>query len=760
MSDERSPSASTALDPAATFLGHPRGLFVLFFVEMWERFSYYGMRALLIFYMTKGFLGFGDKQAYGVYGAYTALVYATPFIGGMLADKLLGQGRAVILGGMLMAAGHLLMTFENTTAFFTALALLICGNGFFKPNISTMVGSMYPAGNPKRDRGFTIFYMGINLGAAMSPLLCGAVGETFGWHYGFGLATLGMLTGLFTFVASRPIARLTIGVTAVVTCAGMVLFAWGSPIELQVNTPIGIALITAGVVAIAALAGGGLPQGLGAAKDARRMEHPAVEAIRSEPVPYYLAIIGTALFVNHVVERGSEYAVISMLVGLFAILLPWLNARNAVYLGTATVVPSVAILVQNNAVAGLLLMVFGGLAMLKLAADAYQAPKIERERMQVVLILMFFSMLFWAFFEQAGSSLSNFTDRNVNRIVGGEVITAAEVGQRREKLNITSAFLGREIEGRQWDVKLVDAAQTTANQFVRNLPKELPDEEIQKLVNAEALKTVDELLAKRKPASTTTDPPGESDDSGLNKAAASSDESASRHEDQPSFLWQLKRVWAAKRIVPTLEGVTVTEGMVGMAAQGTQLKASIFQAVNAVLIVTFGLVFSVLWSILGKLRLEPNSSIKFSLGLLQLGLGFGVVWYGAKNSDQFGMVATSWLLLAYFLHTTGELCLSPVGLSMVTKLSPPRMVSTVMGAWFLATAFSNFLAGMIAALTGVGEHGAGKENVIPPPIETVHVYGDVFGQIAIAGIVSSVILLALSPLLVRWMHGADQGGGH
>jgi POT family proton-dependent oligopeptide transporter len=752
MSDERSPSVSTALDPAATFLGHPRGLFVLFFVEMWERFSYYGMRALLIFYMTKGFLGFGDKQAYGVYGAYTALVYATPFIGGMLADKLLGQARAVILGGLLMAAGHLLMTFENTTAFYSALALLICGNGFFKPNISTMVGSMYPAGNPKRDSGFTIFYMGINLGAAMSPLLCGAVGETFGWHYGFGLATLGMLAGLFTFVAGRLIARLMIGATAAVTCAGMVLFAWGSPIELGVNAPIGIALLTAAVVAISALAGGGLPDGLGAAKDARRMESPALEAIRSQPIPYYLAIIGATLLVHHVVEPQSQYAVITMLVGLFAILLPWLNARNAVYLGTAALVPVVAILVQNNAVAGLLLTVFGGLAMFKLAADAYQAPKIERERMQVVLILMFFSMLFWAFFEQAGSSLSNFTDRNVNRIVGGDVITASDVGQQRATLKITSAFLGREVGGRRWDVKLVDAAQGTANQFIRNLPKELPDAEIQRLVNAEALKTVDDLIAKRKPAE-------EQKESDADKAA-SPDAPAPEHIEEPSLLWRLKRVWAAKRIVPVLEGVTVTEGMVGMAANGTQLKASIFQAVNPVCIVTLGLVFSMLWSFLGKLKLEPNSSIKFSIGLLQLGLGFGVIWLGAKNSDQFGMVATGWLLLAYLLHTTGELCLSPVGLSMVTKLSPPRMVSTVMGAWFLATAFSNYLAGMIAALTGVGGHGEGKENVIPPPIETVHVYGDVFGQIAIAGVVSSVILLALSPLLVRWMHGADQGGGH
>src|SRR5687767_6348482 len=141
----------------ATLFGHPVGLFTLFFAEMWERFSYYGMRALLLFYMLKGFLGYGDKEAYAVYGAYTALVYMTPFFGGMLADRLLGARRAVVLGGVLMAAGHLLMTVENTTAFFGALALLIAGNGFFKPNISTIVGKLYPEGSPKRDGGFTIF---------------------------------------------------------------------------------------------------------------------------------------------------------------------------------------------------------------------------------------------------------------------------------------------------------------------------------------------------------------------------------------------------------------------------------------------------------------------------------------------------------------------------------------------------------------------------------------------------------------------------
>src|SRR6188508_691140 len=155
-----------------TLFGHPVGLYTLFFAEMWERFSYYGMRALLNLYMIKGFLGYSDKRAFAVYGAYTALVYVTGFVGGMLADRLLGTRRAVVLGGLLMAGGHLMMTLPNTTAFYMALALLVVGNGFFKPNISTTVGSLYPPGSPKKDSGFTIFYMGINLGGTLAPLVC------------------------------------------------------------------------------------------------------------------------------------------------------------------------------------------------------------------------------------------------------------------------------------------------------------------------------------------------------------------------------------------------------------------------------------------------------------------------------------------------------------------------------------------------------------------------------------------------------------
>src|SRR6186713_1224405 len=205
------PTATTSSEGQKELLfGHPAGLYTLFFAEMWERFSYYGMRALLLFYMLKGFLKYNDARGYAVYGAYTALVYMTPFFGGMLADRLLGARRAVVLGGLLMAAGHLVMAVQTDVAFYGALALLIAGNGFFKPNISTIVGSLYPPGSPRRDGGFTLFYMGINLGAAMSPLLCGYIGETYGWHYGFGLATIGMLTGVAVFVAPVRLTQLLI----------------------------------------------------------------------------------------------------------------------------------------------------------------------------------------------------------------------------------------------------------------------------------------------------------------------------------------------------------------------------------------------------------------------------------------------------------------------------------------------------------------------------------------------------------------------
>jgi POT family proton-dependent oligopeptide transporter len=652
---------STATAPVRedrTLLGHPTGLFNLFFAEMWERFSYYGMRALLVFYMIKGFLGYNDTEAYKVYGAYTALVYMTPFFGGMIADRLLGARRAVILGGLLMAGGHLLMTIESEYPFYVALALLIAGNGFFKPNISTMVGGLYGEEDPRRDGGFTIFYMGINLGAAMAPLLCGYVGETYGWHYGFGLATVGMLVGLAVFVVPTRIAQFLILAGALATAVSMVALQ-DNLLLLIVNGFVALALVVSGTVAFVALGRGGLSDDAGAPPDPEALKKP-IMGIPAEwlvyiGVPVVLPILAALVYSNRLIKIVPD----SVLESLAA-------STNSLTNLAGTLLGEV------STPTGLLLTVtaIGALAFLLL--ESFRSSKVERERLWVIIVLMVFSMLFWAFFEQAGTSVNNFTDRNVDRVTEMRTIGESDVGST-VKLTMNQEQLGYS-NGRQ-------------------------------------LITLDVLDAAKEEGKLEVDWKVDADD-------------------------------------------------VGMGVGGSEVPASTFQAANPVFILLFGLVFTGLWGFLGKRGIEPNTPVKFSMGLAQLALGFGALWYGAQSADERGMVWVGFLLLGYLLHTTGELCLSPVGLSMVTRLSPARLVSTAMGSWFLATALSSFLSAIIATFTGIS-HGGDGGGGIPVPLETVGVYGGVFGKIGVAAGVSALVLLILSPVLVRWMHEHehDQDGG-
>ncbi len=600
---------------------HPPGLFHLFFVEMWERFSFYGMRALLVLYMIKGFLKYGDDQAYAVYGAYGALVYATPFIGGMLADRVLGNRLAVIWGGLLMAAGHLMMTVETESGFFTALSLLVVGNGFFKPNISTMVGALYKGSHAARDAGFTIFYMGINLGAALAPVLCGFLGEEKGWHYGFGLATVGMLVGVATFVAPRGLARILILLTAATTAVGTIVVTKDDSVQLLITVPFLAALVLAAIVSTVQLGRGGLDPAVG---------RPPANSKR------------------------------------------W--TRNASYLGTLLAVPVIVLLLRRDAIAGVVLSILGGAALVYILVEAVRSSKVERQRLFVVVILMFFSLLFWAFFEQAGSSVNLFTDRNVDRVVADSPVVP---GETYRDVLVTQEFVGETIGGKTWHLQDVEAAQK-------------------------------------------------------------------EHEQDASH---------------GLVTFTATAENAEMEVGGSEIRTSVFQAVNPAFILLFGLVFSWLWTYLSRRNMEPNTPIKFALGLMQLGLGFGAFWYGATHADSHGVVALEWLMLGYLLQTTGELCLSPVGLSMVTRLSPARLVSTIMGAWFLATAFSHFLAAFIAKLSGIKEEAGADGAVTPLPIETVGVYGDLFKGIALIAFAAGVVALIISPLLKRWMHeGRDHHG--
>ena len=689
-------------------MGHPAGLYTLFFAEMWERFSYYGMRALLVLYMIKGFLGYGDSQAYAVYGAYTSLVYMTPFIGGMLADKILGQRLAVVIGGVLMASGHLLMTIESEWPFFFALALLIAGNGFFKPNISTTVGSLYAAGDRKRDDGFNIFYTGINLGAAMSPLLCGFVGETYGWHYGFGLATFGMLVGLAVFVMPNALSSALILIAAASSGIGMLVFRPDNIYAILINIFVAICLLISAGIACRALSIGGLPKWAGArpkGMDGRHDLKIYVGTAIAIPI-FALLVSGFSPFTSPPKDENGEVIPVATQEERVA--------ERVALLEKFEVDPSVIDVVKKNGIegelqtrgvplqmisdetikgvtesmpsflggiveiflsevskpAGLVLTILGLLAFGYLIAQTIKLDKIPRERMIAALVLIFFQMLFFAFFEQAGSSMNVFTDRNIDRVAETKVVDEAMVGETI-RIEPTQAQLG----------------------FARG----------------DDVFTLDDL-------------------DGLRNVIKEYDE-----VDNIEISW------------PVTEA---NKGM-GIANRLDELPATIFQSFNAIFILIFALVFNWMWAKLRTAGFEPSAPLKFGFGLVQLGLGFLALWVGAVTASDQGMVGIFWLTICYLLHTTGELCLSPVGLSTMTKLSPKILVSTLMGAWFLATAFSQYLAGVISQFTSVDSSAS---DGFPPPSETVNIYGNVFFQVALVAIASGVLCALLSPLLAYWMH--------
>jgi len=684
----------------------PPGLFLLFFVEMWERFSFYGMRALLTFYLIKGFLQARDDAAYAIYGAYGALVYATPYLGGIFADRFIGARLAVIWGGLLMAAGHLLMSIEAEWALFGALALLICGNGFFKPNISTMVGRLYGARSPARDAGFTIFYMGINLGAALAPLVCGYIGETYGWHYGFGLATIGMLVGLGTFLAPRGVARALILLTSLAIVGTMFWGAQGDTVQTLLNLPIALALLGAGFVSFTRLGSGTIPADIGCPRTA--------DGVPSAPKHFGRIIVGTLIAVP-----------------LFA----WLVASQvdgfAIAGTTSTVGSSAEPFIIRPAT--WLLNIVGIVAFGSIVLVAIKSPRIERDRLLVIVVLCFFSMLFWAFFEQGGSSVNNFTDRNIDRVTSG---TSVVEGNTYSDVAVTQEFLGVEVAGRTWTLRDIEVAQRTEKQ-----------------ASERAGWTILDFVATKQEVDAGVRVDGQPVVAGNKYTVAMSWREFLQSPTLPTERQSVKDTLprladaeraAAGRVTFIAESGDVQQGLV---VGGNEIKASVFQAVNPTFILLLGPVFSWLWLSMG--RRDPSPAVKFALGIFQLGLGFACFWMGARFADANGMVQMEWLLLGLLLQTTGELCLSPVGLSLVTKISPMRMVSTIMGAWFLATAFSHMLAAWIAKLTGVE---AGEGGSIPPPTETLHVYGDVFGYVALFACGAALVLLVISPWLRARMH--------
>jgi POT family proton-dependent oligopeptide transporter len=442
------------------FFGHPRGLSTLFFTEMWERFSYYGMRALLILFMTAsvadGGLGFDTAAAGAIYGLYTSMVYMTNLPGGWIADRFIGQRRAVLYGGVLIMFGHFSMAVPSLGTFYLGLFLIVVGTGLLKGNVSVIVGQLYGPQDRRRDAGFSIFYMGINLGAFISPLVCGYLGQRVNWHLGFASAGLGMLCGLIQYVAGAKY-----------------------------------------------LGEAGLhPAPPKSAEEAERMKNRAL------------------------LYGGIAAAIIAGLA-----------------IGIASgAVPITATQIGDAAGYMLLIIVVAFFAWLFLGGD--WTPE-ERKRLYVIGVFFVASALFWSLFEQAGSTLNLFADRDTR-----------------------TSILG----------------------------------------------------------------------------------------------WSFPSSW--------------------------------FQSMNSLFVWSFAPVFAWLWIRLG--RREPSTPVKFSLGLILAGAGFAVLIVAAQLAARGIQVSPLWLTVTYLLHTFGELCLSPVGLSAMTKLAPARIAGLMMGVWFLATAAGNFIAGRFA----------------------------------------------------------------
>lgn len=487
-----------------TFFGHPRGLATLFFTEFWERFSYYGMRALLVLFMVAsietGGLGLDDKSATAIYGLYTMFVYLLALPGGWLADRFFGLQKAVWYGGIIIACGHFAMAVPTDEFFFIGLILIVIGTGLLKPNISSIVGGLYKDNEPaRRDAGFSIFYMGINLGAVIAPLITGYLGESINWHLGFGAAGVGMLLGVIQYRASSKY----------------------------------------------------------------------LGDIGAQPEGYDPADTKQIGF-----RRKVKLGIWAFLIGLIALVL-------ATTFGTINIdVVSVAN-ISSFVVAAALVLFFVAIFLFSgLNQD-------EKKKIGAIALLLLFSAVFWSGFEQAGSSLNLFAERYTDRMIGG---------------------------------------------------------------------------------------------------------------------WEM--------------------------------PASFLQSVNPMFIIILSPVFGWFWIQLAKRNLNPSIPLKFAFGLIFLGLGFGVMILAATLVISSDTVLPTWLLITYFLHTTGELFLSPVGLSAVTKLAPKRLVGQMMGAWFMSVAFGNLIAGLVA--------GEFDQNAIA---ENPSLLPDIFQFITIFIVGAGIVALILTPLI-------------
>ncbi len=567
----------------SSVLGHPSGLFVLFFTEMWERFSYYGMRALLVLFLTSSLFDEGwawpREHALALYGTYTSLVYLTPILGGYIADKIIGYRKAVVLGALIMTLGHAAMALETPIMLYLGLFLLVAGNGFFKPTMTSIISQMYENHSYKKDGAFTIYYMGVNAGAFLGILLCGYLGEQWGWGWGFGLAGIFMFFGMLQFY------------------------------------------FTQGIFAHVGL------------KPDEKTDRPTIDEAVDKLNPF------TSL--------DKLLIVVSAVIGLV-----WIINDPMSKIGDTNLFDfTVGDLSGSNFMILLALILF----LFLLVSRIVRYAPVVRDKMIAVSIFAFFTVFFWAAFEQAGGSMTIFAGDYTDRVLEGNAANIFRI--------VNTAITIIPLAVITWVLwKLF--TNTFKNYALGNI-----------------------ILAI-------------------------------------SFLI----IW----------GLVITMLYEQYSAQEPEVPASWFSVLNSLFIIIFAPLFSKLW----ESKYNPSAAVKYGFGLILLGVGFLALAYGASDIPQGAKVASVsmiWLVFAYFFHTMGELCLSPVGLSYLSKLVPGRMIAFMFGIWYLAIAIGNKLAGSTGGMID--------------QVTEEYSLSTFFMLFFLIPAGAGVLVMILNPLLKRLMHG-------
>ena len=681
-------------------LGHPAGLIVIFFTEMWERFSFYGMRVLLVNFLTMALIGYNPgwgwsvENAGALFGTYALLLYATPIAGGIIADKYTGYRWAVIIGAAIMALGHLAMAFETEFSLYLGLALLVIGTGFFKPTMTSMISEMYKEEPKKKDGAYTIYYMGVNAGAFFGMMLCGYLAEKLGWDYGFGLAGIFMVLGTIQF-----------------WLAGSLFGSIGAKPSKIIAPEI--------------------PQNLNEAYSEKT-------TIEDEEKP------------NPFTKMDNILILISSLLGLGYVFNDPMSKIGGIDMFS---------FLQTSSLEGQYVAVFIalGLFLFLVISRLMRYTRIIRDRMIAFIIFAFFTVFFWMSFEQGASSLVIFARDNVNRVLSGN--SAIIFNVINMLLTIIPLIIITYVLYLLWkktSYKIISSNMVLIACFLlmwgivgwmlnrdfntvaysinyKAIEKTTVNEEGNEITSVTPLTIDTTLLGNEKIVERTTSIAEPIDFKLGDKIQIIS---KNNKGTEFGYLNEKRSVLAKEQSKKlNLDNGIINATITEIKSNEVEITVSWFSILNSFFIIAFASMFSRWW----ESKYNPSVTSKYALGLIIMALGFGCLAFGSYGVGEGVKVSMIWLILAYLFHTLGELCLSPVGLSYVSKLVPGRMIGFMFGMWYLSIAIGNKLAAVI---------GGQIENITQE-----YSLSTFFLIFTIVPTTAGVILMAFSPVIKKLMHG-------